>query len=79
MPHVVVLNPLEFYLDGSRWIAGAALDVRAVEPPPPDDQIYRHGDVLVTPHAAAFTDEAIEDLRGLVVEYMAEALAGAQV
>jgi D-3-phosphoglycerate dehydrogenase / 2-oxoglutarate reductase len=62
-----------------RWIAGAALDVRAVEPTPPDDQIYRREDVLVTPHAAAFTDEAIEDLRGLVVEYMAEALARAHV
>jgi len=31
---------------------------------------------LVTPHAAAFTIEAIEDLRAMVVGYMEEVLEG---
>lgn len=59
-----------------RWIAGAALDVRAEEPTPPGDPLVHRDDVLVTPHAAAFTEEAIEDLRRMVVEYMEEALVG---
>ncbi len=71
---VALLSALE-----RRQIAGAALDVRAAEPTPVDDPIYRRHDVLVTPHAAAFTDEAIEDLRALVVEYLEEALAGVEV
>jgi D-3-phosphoglycerate dehydrogenase len=58
-----------------RRIAGAALDVRVVEPIAPTDPIYRRADVLVTPHAAAFTVEAIEDLRATVVDYISEALA----
>ncbi|HEY3057546.1 MAG TPA: C-terminal binding protein [Chloroflexota bacterium] len=60
-------------------IAGAALDVRVHEPPAPGDQLMRRGDVLVTPHAAAFTDEAIEDLRAMVAEYLEEALVGVEV
>jgi D-3-phosphoglycerate dehydrogenase len=57
-------------------IAGAALDVRVQEPTPPGDPLVGRQDVLVTPHAAAFTIEAIRDLRALVVEYVREALAG---
>jgi phosphoglycerate dehydrogenase-like enzyme len=57
-----------------RWIGGAALDVRVQEPPPPDDALLRRDDVLVTPHAAAFTVEAIDDLRALVIDYLEEAL-----
>ncbi len=61
-----------------RQIAGAALDVRVHEPPPPTDPLRRRADVLVTPHAAAFTVEAIEDLRELVAEYLQEALVGVE-
>jgi D-3-phosphoglycerate dehydrogenase / 2-oxoglutarate reductase len=63
----------------ARQIAGAALDVRVQEPPAPNDRLLRRADVLVTPHAAAFTDEAIEDLRAMVVEYLEEALAAVRV
>jgi phosphoglycerate dehydrogenase-like enzyme len=58
-----------------RRIAGAALDVRVEEPTPAGDPLVGRDDVLVTPHAAAFTVEAIEDLRAMVVEYLEDALA----
>jgi D-3-phosphoglycerate dehydrogenase / 2-oxoglutarate reductase len=57
-------------------IAGAALDVRAVEPTPPRDRLAHHPAVLATPHAAAFTDDAIRDLRAMVVGYLEEVLGG---
>ena len=60
----------------ARQIAGAALDVRVEEPTPPGDPLVGRDDVLVTPHAAAFTVEAVEDLRAMVVEYLEDALAG---
>jgi D-3-phosphoglycerate dehydrogenase len=56
-------------------IAGAALDVRVEEPTPPADPLVGRDDVLVTPHAAAFTVEAVEDLRAMVVEYLEDTLA----
>jgi D-3-phosphoglycerate dehydrogenase / 2-oxoglutarate reductase len=39
-------------------LAAAALDVLAVEPPPPDHPLLGRQDVLVTPHMAAHTPEA---------------------
>ena len=63
----------------ARQIAGAALDVRVEEPTPPGDPLVERDDVLVTPHAAAFTVEAVEDLRAMVVEYLEDALAGVRV
>jgi D-3-phosphoglycerate dehydrogenase / 2-oxoglutarate reductase len=69
-----LLRALEAHL-----IAGAALDVRVQEPTPPGDPLVGRQDVLVTPHAAAFTIEAIRDLHALVVEYVREALAGVAV
>lgn len=63
----------------AQLIAGAALDVRVQEPTPPGDPLIGRHDILVTPHAAAFTIEAIHDLRSLVVEYLHEALAGVAV
>jgi D-3-phosphoglycerate dehydrogenase len=60
----------------AQQIAGAALDVRAVEPTPPGDALALHPAVLATPHAAAFTDDAIRDLRAMVVGYLEEVLSG---
>ena len=56
-------------------IAGAALDVRADEPIQPGDALACHEAVLSTPHAGAFTLDALADLRGMVVRYLEEALA----
>lgn len=55
-------------------IAGAALDVRALEPAPCGDVLANRPEVLATPHAAAFTDDAIADLRAMVVGYLEEVL-----
>lgn len=44
-------------------IAGAALDVLEQEPPRPADGLIGRPDVLVTPHSAAFTEEALAEVR----------------
>jgi D-3-phosphoglycerate dehydrogenase len=43
-------------LDDGR-VAGAGLDVFEREPPPPDDPLLRHPQVLLSPHCAAYTQE----------------------
>jgi len=55
-------------------IAGAALDVRVEEPISAGDPLVCRPDVLSTPHAAAFTVDALVDLRNMVIGYMQEVL-----
>lgn len=58
------------------WIAGAALDVLATEPPPKDHPLLQLPNVLVTPHIAWNTNEvyalAVKDLQ----EELRRAVAG---
>lgn len=58
------------------WIAGAALDVLSQEPPPPDHPLVGLDNVILTPHAAFYSQEAIADLEARAARHVAQALAG---
>ena len=57
-------------------IAGAALDVFHVEPLAADSALRRAPNLLLTPHAAWFSDVAIHRLQELVAQDIARALRG---
>ena len=57
-------------------IAGAALDVFCVEPLPADSPLRDAPGVLLTPHAAWFSDAAISKLQSLVAQDITRALNG---
>ncbi len=58
------------------WIAGAALDVLSQEPPSPDHPLLGLDNVIVTPHAAFYSQEAIADLQTRAARHVAQALTG---
>jgi phosphoglycerate dehydrogenase-like enzyme len=58
-------------------IGGAALDVFAKEPLPPDSPLWDLDNVLITPHSAAFTDKLWERHYSLIAENLRRFLAGA--
>jgi len=59
----------------AKKIAGAALDVRAMEPPRPGE-LETLPNVLLTPHIAAFTREAQERVTKTICEDVARVLEG---
>jgi D-3-phosphoglycerate dehydrogenase len=62
-------------LAGKR-IAGAGLDTFEVEPTPPDNPILNLDNVIVTPHAAGFSDEAVREGQRMGAREMASLLGG---
>ncbi len=57
-------------------IAGAGLDVLASEPPSPQDPLVLHPRVIVTPHAAFYSQESVLELQSTAARQMAEVLSG---
>jgi D-2-hydroxyacid dehydrogenase (NADP+) len=57
-------------------LAGAALDVFESEPLPPESPLWDHEEVIVTPHAAAFTDDYGERVAAIVRENLRRVDAG---
>jgi len=55
------------------WIAGAALDVFEREPP---TQLLKIGNVVLTPHIASYTVEALRRMDTMVAEDIVKVLAG---
>jgi D-3-phosphoglycerate dehydrogenase len=57
-------------------LAGAGLDVFDPEPPDLTQPLFRDPRVIVTPHSAFVSEEALVDLRTRVARQIADVLAG---
>lgn len=58
-------------------LRGAALDVFATEPLPPDDPLWAHPGVLVSPHVSPVSDRFWEREAALILDNLRRYLAGA--
>src|SRR5574341_1391208 len=57
-------------------LGGAALDVLAVEPPPPDHPLRQAPNIILTPHLAFYSRESVIELQTKAAEEVARALKG---
>jgi phosphoglycerate dehydrogenase-like enzyme len=58
------------------WIAGAGLDVCEVEPLPPESELYRLPNVILSPHCADQTAASEQRVAGIVVDNVRRYLEG---
>ena len=72
---VVDETDLLWAIDSGR-LAAAGLDVLAREPPDPANPLLHRRNVLVTPHAAGFSDSVVDDLQRLAVEEIVRVFEG---
>jgi D-3-phosphoglycerate dehydrogenase len=59
-----------------KWIAGAGIDVLEKEPPSPSNPLLAMDNVILTPHAAYYSDESVVRLRRSVGREAARVLSG---
>jgi D-3-phosphoglycerate dehydrogenase len=59
-----------------RQLAGAGLDVLAIEPAPSGHPLIGHPRVVMTPHSAWYSEEGMRDLQRLLAEDVLRALRG---
>ncbi len=57
-------------------LSGAGVDVLEVEPPSPDEPLLQRPELVVTPHAAFFSQESVAELQRKAAEQIVAALAG---
>ena len=62
-------------LDGGQ-IQGAAFDVTVVEPPDSDHPLVTHDKILLTPHIAANSDEAMSRMAAMAAQEIVRVLSG---
>ena len=76
-PHFRMMKPTAYFINTARgpivqhdalvralkekWIAGAGIDVFPAEPPPKDDPLFALDNVIVAPHALAWTRNIMHD------------------
>ena len=72
----IVNEPALLTALNSGWIQGAALDVLEKEPPKQDNELLNHEKVIVTPHTAANTDEAMSRMAVMAAEEILRVLDG---
>ncbi|WP_026895301.1 C-terminal binding protein [Clostridiisalibacter paucivorans] len=60
----------------NKLIAGAALDVTETEPLKPDNKLFQLENLIITPHAAFFTSDSMEELRRRACEEVIRVLSG---
>lgn len=72
----VVDEPDLLWAVDSGRLGAAGLDVLAKEPADPSNPLLHRPNVLVTPHAAGFSDQVVDDLQRLAVEEILRVFGG---
>ena len=72
---LVDISALERALEKG-WIAGAGIDVLPQEPPAPGSPLLQMDNIVLTPHAAFYSEESLSDLQTSAAHEVARVLSG---